>query len=449
MHFFFSPNSSSKKLLLDGLTGLSSTGAYSLRKLSKSAVNAITVRRSSDNTEQTIGFAGNDLDSDPLLNFVGGENLIFPSELFGSWSFSNSAISATDTEVAPDGTSTADTAKLNSSTGVHSLYKDFTLAPTVGVTYVMSFYVKAGTTSLVQIATGVSDFGGAYANFDLASGTLTAESVGTGAITALANGWFRISLTAVCASATGARMSATFINSTTATRNPSFAGNNTDTFILWGAQVNTVSLKTYVKSVSAICGDGYVTTWYDQSGNSRHVSQPTAARQPKIMTNGILYTRNNRPVIEWYSSTQSFMNLNTIVSGIYPANTRRHTHMVCNVQTGLGANSRMFLNASRSASTSDWAITAYTLLGQDGGAYASTTPTLVPISYDVTRIMAFSGVATFSAGHQYIGNLDDGTTARSFYGSITEFIHFGATISDTQRTVLDKSMSKYYGIPLA
>jgi hypothetical protein len=49
--------------------------AYSLRKLRKTYTgNAIRVRRSSDNTEQNIGFVGNDLDTASLLSFVGAGN---------------------------------------------------------------------------------------------------------------------------------------------------------------------------------------------------------------------------------------------------------------------------------------------------------------------------------------------------------------------------------------
>ena len=46
--------------------------AYSLRKLRTAYTgNCIRVRRSSDNTEQDIGFVGNDLDTTSLLSFVG------------------------------------------------------------------------------------------------------------------------------------------------------------------------------------------------------------------------------------------------------------------------------------------------------------------------------------------------------------------------------------------
>lgn len=57
------------------LDSLSSTVAYGLRKLRTAySGSAIRVRRSSDNTEQDIGFSGNALDTSSLLSFCGANN---------------------------------------------------------------------------------------------------------------------------------------------------------------------------------------------------------------------------------------------------------------------------------------------------------------------------------------------------------------------------------------
>lgn len=40
-------------------------------------------------------------------------------------------------------------------------------------------------------------------------------------------------------------------------------------------------------------GDGFVVTWYDQSGNSNDATQTTASRQAKIVTSGVLETSTN------------------------------------------------------------------------------------------------------------------------------------------------------------
>ncbi len=55
--------------LLDTYTG--AAAAYSLRRLKSTATNAIRVRRSSDNTEQDIGFSAGELDTVSLLAFAG------------------------------------------------------------------------------------------------------------------------------------------------------------------------------------------------------------------------------------------------------------------------------------------------------------------------------------------------------------------------------------------
>lgn len=48
--------------------------AYSLRKVSSTATNCIRVRRDSDNTEQDIGFVGNDFDASAVSSFCGAGN---------------------------------------------------------------------------------------------------------------------------------------------------------------------------------------------------------------------------------------------------------------------------------------------------------------------------------------------------------------------------------------
>jgi len=45
--------------------------------------------------------------------------------------------------------------------------------------------------------------------------------------------------------------------------------------------------------------DGFVETWYDQSGNTNHAVQATAASQPKIVNAGSLVTLNNKPSLEF------------------------------------------------------------------------------------------------------------------------------------------------------
>ena len=57
-------------------------------------------------------------------------------------------------------------------------------------------------------------------------------------------------------------------------------------------------------SLLSFCGvgNGFVTTWYDQSGNGYHVTQTTQAKQPQIVSSGAVITENGKPAIQWDGS---------------------------------------------------------------------------------------------------------------------------------------------------
>lgn len=61
-------------------------------------------------------------------------------------------------------------------------------------------------------------------------------------------------------------------------------------------------------ALAAHCGssDGFVDTWYDQSGNGRDMVQETAANQPKIYTGSAVITENGKPIV--LGGINAFMN---------------------------------------------------------------------------------------------------------------------------------------------
>jgi hypothetical protein len=54
-------------------------------------------------------------------------------------------------------------------------------------------------------------------------------------------------------------------------------------------------------------GNGFITTWYDQSGNSLNVVQTTAASQPQIVSSGVVISFNSKSSIE-FDGTNDFLN---------------------------------------------------------------------------------------------------------------------------------------------
>jgi hypothetical protein len=66
-----------------------------------------------------------------------------------------------------------------------------------------------------------------------------------------------------------------------------------------GSNLDTAALESFAGS-----GDAYVSTWYDQSGNSRNFTQSTFANMPKIVSSGSTITQNSKPIVEFDGSTR-------------------------------------------------------------------------------------------------------------------------------------------------
>ena len=66
-----------------------------------------------------------------------------------------------------------------------------------------------------------------------------------------------------------------------------------------GIDLDTSALTTFVGA-----NDGFVTTFYDQSGNARNATQATAANQPQIVVSGSVLTQGSKPIMKFTSSSQ-------------------------------------------------------------------------------------------------------------------------------------------------
>ena len=62
----------------------------------------------------------------------------------------------------------------------------------------------------------------------------------------------------------------------------------------------TLDTTTMLSFIGA--NDGFVSVWFDQSGNNRNAVQVTTAYQPKIVSSGVLNTYNGRPCVKFDGS---------------------------------------------------------------------------------------------------------------------------------------------------
>jgi hypothetical protein len=61
-------------------------------------------------------------------------------------------------------------------------------------------------------------------------------------------------------------------------------------------------------------GNGFVTTWYDQSGNGRDATQSTGANQPQIVSSGSVITENGKPNILFNGTTSFLKTASSVIS---------------------------------------------------------------------------------------------------------------------------------------
>jgi hypothetical protein len=60
--------------------------------------------------------------------------------------------------------------------------------------------------------------------------------------------------------------------------------------------------------------NGFVTTWYDQSGNGVNFTQTTAGSQPQIVSSGTILTQSGKPSMSFNGSTHNFDCTSTTIS---------------------------------------------------------------------------------------------------------------------------------------
>ena len=171
-------------------------------------------------------------------------NLVLYSQDFGNaaWAKSNATITA-NTTTAPDGTTTADKLVENTANAQHRVLAVITVV--AGVTYTMSFYVKADQRTRVSIFDNASA-ADTEMIFDLSNGTVvrTGTAVVASSITSLSGGWYRITASST-PTVTSMQSALRLVQSGTTS---TYTGDGTSGLFLWGAQIEAGLPSSYIKT---------------------------------------------------------------------------------------------------------------------------------------------------------------------------------------------------------
>jgi len=280
--------------------------------------NPIRVRRSVDNAEQDFGFdSSGELDTSTLLDFVGYNLFAWSEELQQTYWNKTSVTPTPNIIVAPDGNTTGDILYEDAVINTHSVQR--TLAVIAGGEYTLSFWVKPEGRDFISVRANsnlsTNNISQPVAFFDLTTGTKISDNGlfrVAPTITLAPNGWFFITYGLIAN--TNATTTALQLNLSTDGSTANYLGNITKGIGVWGIQITESStLKLYRQTLAVAEGQGFIRTWYDQSGNGRDADQSTPANQAQIVSNGyIIRDVLSKPTTTW--TTDRY----TILGGVSP-----------------------------------------------------------------------------------------------------------------------------------
>jgi hypothetical protein len=225
------------------------------------------------------------------------------------------------------------------------------------------------------------------------------------------------------------------------------SSDNTETDIGFVANaLDTATLLTFCG-----VGNGFVTTWYDQSGNSRNIIQSISAYQPRIVASGTVYLFGLKPSLYFSSnalSNSSFTLTQPNTYFIVTQGTSTNSTGDRNIFDGTGAN-RNAIGKSNGNSN-------YFIYAGSGPIYSTTSVNnnkslFVSIFNSTTSFLYLNNTAILSnvnPGTQSLQGLRIGgyTDIQAMWESyIPEFIVYNSNQS-TNRAGIQTNINSYYSI---
>lgn len=187
--------------------------------------------------------------------------------------------------------------------------------------------------------------------------------------------------------------------------------------------------------------DGFVETWYDQSGGNRHATNTTTDQQPKIVTAGAIEKKNGRPTI-LFSGSQSLNVTTTTFGSSFGVFQRNSVASVISQTTSGGATYRAMFPGS--ADDLYWVHSDYST---NGGPLVNRSTTTSPLSGIVgANLFQASGFGTPDSQSVMIKThaLGFGTPSYApLTGVISEILVFPTDIRD-KRTYIEQNQMEYY-----
>jgi hypothetical protein len=237
-------------------------------------------------------------------------------------------------------------------------------------------------------------------------------------------------------------------------------------------ELDTSALTTFCSGT-----DGFVKTWYDQSGNANDATQLTASNQPQIVSSGAVINVNSKPAIQFNNAYPQTLSYSTNIWSYTGNSTLFHTSR--NRTTGgsnygsiisqgggslynaLGIQWQQYPNAPTRASTDVFAPGGISTSGtqsvntqylatfqwQNWSTHKTNGNTIIAIN-GVNQTLSTYGVnpTNLNSSPNIIGGFVSGVSAGAFLGDIQEIVVYTSVLSGTNIDGAETNINDFYSI---
>lgn len=316
------------------------------------------------------------------------------------WTKYDTSVSANQV-ISPDGAVTADKLIEDTGTSNHMIGRSFSF--TSGTTYAVSVFVKENGRDL-EIAAGNPNVWRGSAKYNLSTGSVKSEDLGTASIENFGNGWYRCVLVAEAIATSSTNILFKLVSGTST----SYTGDGSSGVYLWGAQREVGSYPT-----------SYIS--WDGSGS----------------------TTRSADVCNGSGTSAEFNDSEGVLFAEIQALANDSTNRIISVSDGSG-NNRALIKYDNSSNTIEASLT-------DGGVDQASLSN----SYDILNTAKISfkynsndfalwvngfEVDTDSSGATPSGldtlNFDNGSGGSDFYGKTKQLMTFKTALTDSELETL-------------
>jgi trimeric autotransporter adhesin len=213
-----------------------------------------------------------------------------------------------------------------------------------------------------------------------------------------------------------------------------------------GEHLDVLTLLVFVGS-----GNGFITTWYDQSGNGRHATQTTAGNQPQIVSNGVIEKQNGRPALI-FDGNAFFTNINVSLPQFSVSLVETATQNTSSIYYPVGFGTGG-ISVGGTFLSQKFAINGTNSLLTTENSVLNALNIVFGGSNNLGRQISVNGNAPATdATVQSITQITIGRRSDSFwlfFGLMSEVMFFPSLLSTIDRQLLERDQGIYFNISVS